>query len=68
MWKRKLTSRKFWLAVSNFVASLAIFIVSPEYTTSKIASLIMMGGTVFAYIIGEGLADAAHEGEVDYNE
>ena len=58
-WKRKLTSRKFWLAVSLFVSG--IFTATGHKDTGVIiAGLIMQGAAVVAYIIGEGLTDAAN--------
>lgn len=59
-WKRKLTSRKFWAAVCNFVAQLLIALNYSENTATQITALIMAGAGVVAYCIGEGLADAAN--------
>lgn len=56
---RKLTSRKFWLAVVSFVTCLCVFAGGNSETIDRVASLIMAGGTIIAYIIGEGLADSA---------
>ena len=61
-WKRKLTSRKFWAAVANFVGMLLIALRVAEAT--QVTALIMAGAGVIAYIIGEGLADKAGEAEV----
>lgn len=58
-WVRKLTSRKFWAAVVAFVTGLLIYFGKSETEASQIAALIMSGASVIAYIIGEGLADAA---------
>ena len=58
-WVRKLTSRKFWLAVANFVTMLIVAFGGTESEASQIAALIMAGATVIAYIIGEGLTDAS---------
>ena len=58
-WKRKLTSRKFWAAICNFVTQLLIVFHFSESETTQIVALIMAGAGVVAYIIGEGLADAA---------
>lgn len=58
-WKRKLTSRKFWLAVATFVAMLVVYFTGDAENAEKISALIMAGATVIAYIIGEGLADQA---------
>jgi len=56
---RKLTSRKFWAAVAEFVSMLMVALGSQESETTKITALIMAGGGLIAYIVGEGLADAA---------
>lgn len=58
-WKTKLTSRKFWLAVAEFVTMLIIALGGEQETATEVAALIMAGASVIAYIIGEGLADAA---------
>lgn len=58
-WIRKLTSRKFWMAIAGFVAGLIAFIKSPSGSTEAVTGLIMSLGTLVAYIVGEGLADAA---------
>ena len=60
-WKRKLTSRKFWMSVASFVAMLIVFIWKDEETATQVASLIMAGATVIGYVIGEGLADAGNK-------
>lgn len=58
-WKRKLTSRKFWVAVASFVSMLIIAFGGTEAVASQVTAIIMAGATIVAYIIGEGLADAA---------
>jgi hypothetical protein len=57
---RKLTSRKLWIAVSEFVSMLIIALGVAEDTATQVTALIMAGAGALAYIIGEGLADAAH--------
>lgn len=59
-WKRKLTSRKFWLAVVAFVTGIMIAFKVDAETVEAVGGLIMSGAAVVAYIIGEGLADAAN--------
>lgn len=61
-WKRKLTSRKFWMTLATFISMLVVYFKGSEETAKEIAALIVAGGTVIAYIIGEGLADAAGAG------
>lgn len=58
-WKSKLTSRKFWLAIAQFVSMLILFFKGTEETATQVTALIMAGAAVVAYIIGEGLADMA---------
>lgn len=58
-WVGKLTSRKFWTAVSAFVTGLIIAFGGTQETATQVAALIMSGAAVVAYIIGEGMADAA---------
>lgn len=56
---RKLTSRKFWAAVVGFVTGLLLYFGKTAEQAEQIAALIMSGASVIAYIIGEGMADAA---------
>lgn len=58
-WKSKLTSRKFWAAIAEFVTMLIIAFHGTQETATQVAALIMAGAAVIAYIIGEGMADAA---------
>ena len=60
-WKRKLTSRKFWMAIATFVTMLIIYFTGDAENAEKISALIMAGATVIAYVIGEGLADAGNK-------
>lgn len=57
-WKQKLTSRKFWVAVITFVTSLILAFGVSESVATEVASVIMAGATMIAYIVGEGLVDA----------
>ena len=56
-WKRKLTSRKFWAAIANFVTMLIVAFGGTQSQATQLTALIMAGAGVVAYIIGEGLAD-----------
>lgn len=58
-WKQKLTSRKFWAAVIGFVtAMLAAFGVS-DLTTEQVIAVVSAIAMLIAYIVGEGMVDAA---------
>ena len=65
-WKRKLTSRKFWVAVAEFVSMLIVAFGQGEDTAVKITALIMAGAGVVAYIVGEGMTDAASAATDEY--
>ena len=55
---RKLTSRKFWLALAAFVTELIVVFRGDAELAESVSAIIMAGATVIAYIIGEGLIDA----------
>lgn len=69
-WKRKLTSRKFWIAVCAFVSLIMIACGKTEAEAKQVAAIIMAGAVVIGYILGEGLTDAVYAGteEVVYEE
>ena len=54
-WIRKLSSRKFWMAIAAFVSGLIAYFKNPGDPTA----LIMSFGAVVAYIVAEGFADAS---------
>ena len=58
-WKTKLTSRKFWLAVVGFVVPLLVAFGMTDNQAAEVASIIMAGANMIAYIIGEGLVDSS---------
>lgn len=60
-WKRKLTSRKFWMAVVAFVTPLLLAFGVAENNVTQIVAIIMAGADVVAYIIAEGLVDAGQK-------
>lgn len=58
-WKSKLTSRKFWAAVIGFVTAILVAFGVDDLTIEQIIALITAASTLIAYIIGEGMVDAA---------
>ena len=58
-WKRKITSRKLWLAVAGFVSGLILAFNQSTETAQTVSGCIMSLGSVIAYIFGEGLTDIA---------
>lgn len=59
---RKLTSRKFWIAVAGFVSGLIIAFGGSESEAAEVAALILSGASVLGYLLAEGLSDAAGAG------
>lgn len=57
-WKRKLTSRKWWLSVVSFVTMMSVACGSTESQAAQVGAIIMAGATVIGYTIAEGLSDA----------
>lgn len=64
-WKRKLTSRKWWISVAAFVAMMIVALGGGEETAQTVTALIMAGASAIAYTIGEGLADMGHAQDID---
>ena len=58
---RKLTSRKFWMAVAGFVSGLIVALGESAATAETVSGLIMSGASVLGYLLAEGLADAGGE-------
>ena len=59
-WIRKLTSRKLWIATVGLVSGLIIAFGGSAETAETVTGCIMSAASVVAYVIGEGLTDAAH--------
>lgn len=59
-WKRKLSSRKFWLAICSLATNLIIAFGGSEQLAVQVTGIIMATATVVAYIIAEGLVDKAN--------
>lgn len=64
-WVQKLTSRKLWVSIGSFVSMMIVATGGTENQAAQVAALIMAGATVLGYVIGEGLTDAAHAGDVE---
>ena len=64
-WKKKLTSRKLWIAICSLAVNVIIACGGTEQVATQVTAIIMAGATVIAYIIGEGLVDSAAVGMYD---
>ncbi|MGN0689425.1 MAG: hypothetical protein ACI4KH_03275 [Oscillospiraceae bacterium] len=62
-WKQKLTSRKFWVAVVGFVTAILVAFNISDMEIEQIVGIISATSVLIAYIIGEGMVDAARQGE-----
>ncbi len=58
-WKRKLTSRKLWVAVAGLISGLVLAFNGSAETAATVSGCVMSVASVVAYIVGEGLTDAA---------
>lgn len=63
-WKRKLSSRKFWIAVVGLVSGIMIALGHSEQEAQQIGGIIMSAASVISYILAEGMIDAANTGYV----
>lgn len=58
-WKQKLTSRKFWAALTGFITAIMIVLQVDALTQEQVIGLIGAISVLVAYIVGEGLVDAS---------
>ena len=66
-WKRKLTSRKLWIAVAGLVSGLIVTFGGSEAAASTVAGVILQIASILGYLLAEGMIDAAHM-EDDYEQ
>ena len=66
-WKRKLTSRKFWVAVAGFVSGMIIAFGGDSEVAETVSGCVLSGAAVIGYLIGEGLADSGNREGNDEN-
>lgn len=67
-WKQKLSSRKFWAAVANFIVNVVTFCLSPSGSPERITALVLSFGGFVAYIVAEGMVDAARVEKTETDE
>lgn len=58
-WKRKLSSRKFWAAVSGVIISVMVMFNATSESQEKVAGLITSTAVLSSYIFMEGSTDKA---------
>ena len=59
-WKRKLTSRKWSLAVTGLISGLIVIITGNQNIANTVSGAVMTAASVVAYTLAEGFADAAN--------
>lgn len=57
--KRKLSSRKLWMAIIGFVTALCVLFGVDDIKVEQICALVGALGSLIAYIFAEGYADAS---------
>lgn len=57
-WKRKLTSRKLWMAVAAFISGLITALGGADGLASTVSGCLLQFGAVVSYILAEGWVDA----------
>lgn len=62
--KRKLCSRKFWMAIAGLVSGLILAFGGEKATADTVCGCIMSVASVVAYTIGEGLADKGTDSQI----
>lgn len=67
-WKRKLSSRKFWLALVGFITPIMVLFNVELETIESVTAIIMSGASLIAYILAEGFIDAKREESYKTNE
>ena len=60
-WIRKLTSRKFWIALVGFISALLVAFNVDAGSVEQITSIIMSFASLIAYILAEGFVDASNK-------
>ena len=62
-WLRKLTSRKFWVALVGFITALLVAFNVDAGSIEQITSIVMSFASLIAYILAEGFVDASNSKE-----
>lgn len=60
-WKRKLSSRKFWLAVVGFVTPLLLAFGVADNAVAQVTAIIMAGADAIIYVLAEASVDASNK-------
>ena len=58
-WRRKLTSRKLWIAVAGLISGLILAFGGEQSAADTVSGVLLQLGSVVGYLIAESTADAA---------
>ncbi len=58
-WKQKLSSRKFWALIADFIISVMVFFGCGDNIVTQVTAIISALGGVVAYVIAEAKVDVA---------
>lgn len=64
-WRRKLSSRKFWMALGALITALCVLFGMDELTLEKLIATVSALGVLTAYILTEGYLDGKEIGAPD---
>ena len=67
-WKRKLSSRKFWAAVSGVAIAVMMAFGKNAESQERVAGVISSVGVLEVYILSEGAVDKAYAEKNDVDE
>ena len=67
-WKKKLSSRKFWAAISGVVISVMVAFNADASSQEKVTGVIAATGTLAIYMLAESSTDKAAIEETKENE
>lgn len=62
-WKKKLTSRKFWVALIGFVSAVLVAMNVSDLAIEQVTAILGGLSVLVAYILAEGFTDASHKEE-----
>lgn len=65
---RKLTSRKFWMALAGFISGLIVALGGSSETAETVSGVILAGASVIGYLLAEGLTDAARVEDTNHDD
>lgn len=57
-WRRKLASRKFWMALGGFVSAVLLAFGVEKLTVEQVTAIISALALLMSYVLGESYVDA----------